>query len=258
MTFDPESKDLCIAVVGTGAMGRGIAQIAVQAGITVLLHDAAASAAHKAREAVGATFDTLQQKGKLSAGDAGRASAHLRVVDRLDELGGASLVIEAIVEDLEAKRTMFRELEAVLAEACVLATNTSSLSVTGIAAACAHPARVVGLHFFNPVPLMKLVEVIDGLRGAPEVGDAMMALARRMGHVPVRAKDTPGFIVNHAGRGFGTEALRLLGENVAEPHVIDAVLREQAGFRLGPFELLDLTGLDVSVPVMESIYRQYF
>ena len=105
---------------------------------------------------------------------------------------------------------------------------------------------------------MKLVEVIDGLRGAPEVGDAMMALARRMGHVPVRAKDTPGFIVNHAGRGFGTEALRLLGENVAAPHVIDAVLREQAGFRLGPFELLDLTGLDVSVPVMEAIYHQYF
>ena len=105
---------------------------------------------------------------------------------------------------------------------------------------------------------MKLVEVIDGVRGAPAVGDAMMALARRMGHVPVRAKDTPGFIVNHAGRGYGTEALRVLGENVAAPHVIDAVLREQAGFKLGPFELLDLTGLDVSVPVMESIYHQYF
>jgi 3-hydroxybutyryl-CoA dehydrogenase len=140
----------------------------------------------------------------------------------------------------------------------VLATNTSSLSVTAIAAACTLPGRVVGFHFFNPVPLMKLVEVIDGLRGAREVGDAMMAFARRLGHVPVRAKDTPGFIVNHAGRGFGTEALRLLAENVAEPHVIDAVLREQAGFRLGPFELLDLTGLDVSVPVMEAIYHQYF
>jgi 3-hydroxybutyryl-CoA dehydrogenase len=117
---------------------------------------------------------------------------------------------------------------------------------------------VAGYHFFNPVPLMKVVEVIDGVRGSREVGDALMALARRMGHLPVRAKDTPGFIVNHAGRGFGTEALRLLGENVAEPHVIDAVLREQAGFKLGPFELLDLTGLDVSVPVMEVIYHQYF
>ena len=258
MTFDPNAIDLCIAVVGTGAMGRGIAQIAAQAGITVLLHDAAAGAAHKARDAMGATLDTLAAKGKLSADDASNAAARLRVVERLGELAGAALVIEAIVEDLDAKRALFRELEAVVAETCVLATNTSSLSVTAIAAGCVHPARVVGFHFFNPVPLMKVVEVIDGVRGAREVGDAMMVLARRMGHLPVRAKDTPGFIVNHAGRGFGTEALRLLGENVAEPHVIDAVLREQAGFKLGPFELLDLTGLDVSVPVMESIYRQYF
>ncbi len=258
MTFDPESKDLCIAVVGTGAMGRGIAQIAAQAGIAVLLHDTAAGAAHKAREALGATFETLRQKGKMSAEDALAAGGRLRVVERHDEFSAASLIVEAIVEDLDAKRTLFRALEAVVGETCVLATNTSSLSVTAIAAGCAHPSRVVGFHFFNPVPLMKVVEVIDGVRGAPEVGDAMMALARRMGHLPVRAKDTPGFIVNHAGRGFGTEGLRLLGENVAPPHVIDAVLREQAGFRLGPFELLDLTGLDVSVPVMEVLYHQYF
>jgi 3-hydroxybutyryl-CoA dehydrogenase len=258
MTFDPESKDLCIAVVGTGAMGRGIAQIAAQAGIKVLLHDTAAGAAQKAREALGATFETLRQKGKLSAEDALLAAGRLRVVERHDEFAATSLIVEAIVEDLDAKRTLFRTLEAVVAPSCVLATNTSSLSVTAIAAACALPGRVVGFHFFNPVPLMRLVEVIDGLRGEREVGDAMMALARRVGHVPVRAKDTPGFIVNHAGRGFGTEALRLLGENVAAPQVIDAVLREQAGFRLGPFELLDLTGLDVSVPVMEAIYHQYF
>ena len=258
MTFDPHANELCIAVVGTGAMGRGIAQIAAQAGVAVLLHDASAGAAHKARDALSATFDALAAKGKLSAADAAGAFGRLRVVDRLGELAGASLVIEAIVEDLDAKRALFREIEAVVAETCVLATNTSSLSVTAIAAGCVHPARVVGFHFFNPVPLMKVVEVIDGIRGARDVGDAMMALARRMGHLPVRAKDTPGFIVNHAGRGFGTEALRLLGENVAEPHVIDAVLREQAGFKLGPFELLDLTGLDVSVPVMESIYHQYF
>ncbi len=258
MSFDPHASELCIAVVGTGAMGRGIAQIAAQAGITVLLHDAAAGAAGKARVALAATFDTLAAKGKLSAGEASNAAARLRVVERLGEMAGASLVIEAIVEDLDAKRALFRELEGVVADTCVLATNTSSLSVTAIAAGCARPKRVVGFHFFNPVPLMRVVEVIDGVRGEPAVGDAMMALARRIGHLPVRAKDTPGFIVNHAGRGFGTEALRLLGENVAEPHVIDAVLREQAGFKLGPFELLDLTGLDVSVPVMESIYHQYF
>lgn len=258
MIFDPHSSELQIAVVGTGAMGRGIAQIAAQSGVTVLLHDALAGAAQKAREALLATFDTLKQKGKLSADDAERAGTRLRVVGSLDALAGVSLVVEAIVEDLDAKRALFRTLEALVGESCVLATNTSSLSVTAIAAACAHPERVAGYHFFNPVPLMKVVEVIDGVRGRRDVGDALMALARRMGHLPVRAKDTPGFIVNHAGRGFGTEALRLLGENIAEPHVIDAVLREQAGFKLGPFELLDLTGLDVSVPVMEVIYHQYF
>ena len=258
MTFDAASESLCIAVVGTGAMGRGIAQIAAQAGIGVLMHDAVEGAAAAARDALGKTFEALRQKGRIGDDAARDALQRLQPVARLAELRGAALVIEAIVEDLDAKRALFRELEAIVAPDCVLATNTSSLSVTAIAAGCAHPERVVGFHFFNPVPLMKVVEVVDGVRGAPQVGDAMIALARRMGHLPVRAKDTPGFIVNHAGRGYGTEALRLLGENVAAPHEIDAVLREQAGFRLGPFELLDLTGLDVSVPVMESIYHQYF
>lgn len=258
MTFDANSEALRIAIVGTGAMGRGIAQIAAQAGITVLMHDALDGAAAKARDALAATFDSLRQKGRMSDDAVRGALQRLQPVGALGALAGADLVIEAIVEDLDVKRALFRDLEAIVAPGCVLATNTSSLSVTAIAAGCTRPQRVVGFHFFNPVPLMKVVEVIDGVRGAPEVGDAMIALARRMGHQPVRAKDTPGFIVNHAGRGFGTEALRLLGENVAAPHVIDAVLREQAGFKLGPFELLDLTGMDVSVPVMESIYRQYF
>ncbi|HRP27195.1 MAG TPA: 3-hydroxyacyl-CoA dehydrogenase [Burkholderiaceae bacterium] len=258
MSFDATSTDLRIAIVGTGAMGRGIAQIAAQAGITVLMHDALEGAAAKARDALAKTFDTLRQKGRMSDDAVQGAMARLQPVERLAQLADAALVIEAIVEDLDVKRALFVELEAIVAPGCVLATNTSSLSVTAIAAGCAKPERVVGFHFFNPVPLMKVVEVIDGVRGAPEVGDAMIALALRMGHEPVRAKDTPGFIVNHAGRGYGTEALRLQGENVAAPHVIDAVLREQAGFKLGPFELLDLTALDVSVPVMESIYHQYF
>lgn len=258
MRFDPHANDLRLAVVGTGAMGRGIAQIAAQAGIAVLLHDTAPGAAAMAREALRSTFDLLVAKGRLGADEARAAGERLAVVERLEDLAGADLVVEAIVENLEAKQSLFRALEAIVGPHAVLASNTSSLSVTAIAAACAHPSRVVGFHFFNPVPLMKIVEVIDGVRGAPEVGEVMMALARRMGHEPVRAKDTPGFIVNHAGRGYGTEALRLLGENVAAPPVIDAVLREQAGFKLGPFELLDLTGLDVSVPVMESIYHQYF
>ncbi len=163
-----------------------------------------------------------------------------------------------MVEDLKAKRELFAALEAIVAEDCLMASNTSSFSITAIAAACKRPERIAGFHFFNPVPLMKVVEVVDGLLTAPWVGEALAGLALRFGHRPVRAKDTPGFIVNHAGRGYGTEALRILGEGVAEFHEIDRILRDCAGFRLGPFELFDLTGLDVSHPVMESIYRQYY
>ncbi len=166
--------------------------------------------------------------------------------------------IEAIVEKLDVKQALFRELETVVSGRCVLASNTSSLSITAIAAGCTDPSRVVGYHFFNPVPLMKVVEVIDGLRSDREAGDALMDLARRMGHTPVRAKDMPGFIVNHAGRGMNTEGLRVAGEGVASFVDIDRIMREQAGFRLGPFELLDLTALDVSHPVMESIYHQFY
>ena len=156
------------------------------------------------------------------------------------------------------KQALFRELETVVSGVRLLASNTSSLSITAIAAGCADPSRVVGYHFFNPVPLMKVVEVIDGLRSDPAAGDALMDLARRMGHTPVRAKDMPGFIVNHAGRGMNTEGLRVAGEGVASFADIDRIMREQAGFRLGPFELLDLTALDVSHPVMESIYHQFY
>jgi 3-hydroxybutyryl-CoA dehydrogenase len=170
----------------------------------------------------------------------------------------ADLVIEAIVERLDVKRELFQKLETIVSEACLLASNTSSLSITAIAAACVRPGRVAGYHFFNPVPLMKVVEIIDGLRTEPAVGDALMALARTMGHTPVRAKDMPGFIVNHAGRGMNIEGLRVAQDSVAPFHRVDEIMRDQAGFRMGPFELLDLTALDVSHPVMESIYRQFY
>src|SRR5690554_3796901 len=176
----------------------------------------------------------------------------------LQEMSDADLVVEAIVERLDVKSELFTKLESIVRPDCILASNTSSLSITAIAAACCDPARVVGYHFFNPVPLMKVVEVIDGLRSDPQYGDALMALARRMGHTPVRAKDMPGFIVNHGGRGMNIEGLKTAQECVAPFHVIDAVMREQAGFRMGPFELMDLTGLDVSHPVMESIYHQFY
>jgi len=168
------------------------------------------------------------------------------------------LVIEAVVERLDVKVDLFSKLESIVGEDCILASNTSSLSITAIAAGCKRPDRVVGYHFFNPVPLMKVVEVIDGARGDARYGDALMQLARRMGHTPVRAKDMPGFIVNHGGRGMNIEGLKAAQECVASFQTIDTIMREQAGFRMGPFELMDLTGLDVSHPVMESIYHQFY
>jgi 3-hydroxybutyryl-CoA dehydrogenase len=256
--LDANRSDLTLGIVGAGLMGRGIAQIAAQGGVRVRLFDTRVEAAVAARDAVADTFAKLAAKGKLAAADADAALARIHTAEHVQQLADCHIVVEAIVENLEAKRELFRQLEAVVGDDCLLATNTSSLSVTDIAAACRLPARVGGFHFFSPVPLMKVVEVIDGVRGEPWVGTALTTLAKRMGHTPVRAKDTPGFIVNHAGRGFLTEALRVVGEGVAEFAQVDRILRGAAGFRLGPFELLDLTGLDVSHPVMESIYNQYY
>ncbi len=247
-----------IGVVGAGAMGRGIAQIAAQAGLRVRLYDTSADAIAAARESLRQTWEKLAQKGKLTAADAQAALERVESATALTDMANCQLVVEAIVERLDVKRDLFAALEGVVSDDCILASNTSSLSITAIAAACKRPQRVAGYHFFNPVALMKVVEVIDGLRSAPEVGDALADLARRMGHTPVRAKDMPGFIVNHAGRGMNTEGLRVAQEAVATFAQVDAVMREQAGFRMGPFELLDLTALDVSHPVMESIYRQFF
>jgi 3-hydroxybutyryl-CoA dehydrogenase len=258
MPLDVSRSDLSLAVIGTGVMGRGIAQVAAQAGIRVLLHDSRPGAAREAKDAVCAQLERLREKGRLGADECRRAGDNLVIADALSGIAACPIVIEAVVEDLEAKRELFGALEAIVAGDCLLASNTSSFSITAIAAACKRPERVAGFHFFNPVPLMKVVEVVDGLLTAPWAGEALASLARRFGHKPVRAKDTPGFIVNHAGRGYGTEALRILGEGVAEFHAIDRILRDAAGFRLGPFELFDLTGLDVSHPVMESIFRQYY
>lgn len=252
-------KDInTIGIVGAGAMGRGIAQIAAQAGLEVRLFDVNAQAVQAARDALAQTWEKLTEKGKIAPDAAEAALARVQACSSLQDLAPAQLVVEAIIEKLEIKRDLFKQLEGVVAEDCILASNTSSLPITAIAAACARPQRVVGYHFFNPVPLMKVVEVIDGLRSDPAVGDALMALSQKMGHTAVRAKDMPGFIVNHAGRGMNIEGLKAAQETVAPFHVIDAIMREQAGFRMGPFELLDLTALDVSHPVMESIYEQFY
>ncbi|MDQ8020114.1 MAG: 3-hydroxyacyl-CoA dehydrogenase [Bordetella sp.] len=247
-----------IAIVGTGAMGRGIAQIAAQAGSTVYLLDAQEGAAQKAAAAIVAQWDKLVEKGRLDPAQRDVYATHLCPVEALSALEGCELVVEAIVEKLDVKRQLFKELEDIVAPEAVLATNTSSLSVTAIGAGLRHPGRFAGFHFFNPVPLMKVVEVVAGFKTEAAVCDRLREYARQMGHSAVLAQDTPGFIVNHAGRGYGTEALRIVGEGVADFATIDRILKDQAGFKLGPFELMDLTALDVSHPVMESIYRQYY
>jgi 3-hydroxybutyryl-CoA dehydrogenase len=247
-----------IAVVGTGAMGRGIAQIAAQAGSTVWLLDQRADAVDAARAFIAAQWDRMVEKGRLSSDEAIACKARLRPAQSLQDLAGCGLVIEAIVERLDAKARLFAELETIVGPETVLASNTSSLSITAIAASLQRPQRVAGYHFFNPVPLMKVVEIIAGLKTDPAVCAALADYARQLGHQPVRAQDTPGFIVNHAGRGYGTEALRIVSEGVADFATIDRILKDQVGFRLGPFELMDLTALDVSHPVMESIYHQYY
>jgi 3-hydroxybutyryl-CoA dehydrogenase len=249
---------LSVGIVGAGAMGRGIAQIAAQAGSTVLLFDMQLDATRAAQSAVFSQWDTLCTKGRLDATQIALYKSRLACADTLAQLSGCDLIVEAVVERLDIKANLFTELEGIVGPSTVLATNTSSLSVTAIAARLTRPQQFAGFHFFNPVPLMKVVEVIAGLKTSAGVASNLAAYARQMGHTPVQAQDTPGFIVNHAGRGYGTEALRIVSEGVTDFVTVDRILRDQIGFKLGPFELMDLTGLDVSHPVMESVYHQYF
>jgi 3-hydroxybutyryl-CoA dehydrogenase len=251
-------SDLVVAVIGAGTMGRGIAQVCAQAGMTALLFDTRQGAAAEALTSIDKTLEGQVAKGRMTTETKQEVMQRLRPVTSLDEVAPAGLVIEAIVEDLTLKRELFRELEKRLAPNAVIVTNTSSLSVTEIAAGCSSPARVGGLHFFNPPPLMKLVEVIGGLRSDPRLVDALAAFVRHIGKHPVVAADTPGFVVNHAGRAFGPEALRIAAQGIASPREVDLLMKEAAGFRMGPFELLDLIGADVTHAVMESIYARYY
>ena len=247
-----------LAIIGTGIMGMGIAQIAAQAGIKVLLFDAKVGAAEQGRQSLQVMLEKLTAKGKFTDEQLQSTLTNLTVIEDLSKIVEAEIVIEAIIENLDIKQQLFKQLESIVSAETILATNTSSLAVTAIASDCAHPERVAGFHFFNPVPLMKIVEVIPGLSTKASVVEMLKELAKRMGHLGVVAKDTPGFIVNHGGRAYGTEALKILGEGVASFEDIDRILRDGAGFRMGPFELLDLTGIDVSHPVMESIYNQFY
>lgn len=255
---DLSRSDLTVAVFGAGTMGRGIAQVCAQAGLTTLLADAREGAVAEAVDAIDKALGNRVAKGRMSEADMRDTLARLKPIASPAEAASAGIVIEAIVETLDAKRALFRELEKHIAPDAVLATNTSSLSVTEIAAGCARPERVGGLHFFNPPPLMRLVEVIGGLRADPSLVPALTEFVRRIGKHPVVATDTPGFVVNHAGRAYGPEALRIVAQGIASPREVDLLMKEAAGFRMGPFELLDLIGGDVTHAVMVSIFEQYF
>ena len=246
-----------LLVVGAGLMGAGIAQVAAQAGHAVQLFDAREGAAAAAKAKLAGTFDGLINKGRLDATAAQAALSRIEPITTLAQAAGAALVVEAIVEDLAAKRALFQQLENLLGTQAVLATNTSSISVTAIANGLQRPGRLVGMHFFNPVPLMKLVEVVSGLQTDPAVAAAIFELSRLWGKAPVHAKSTPGFIVNRIARPYYAETLALLQEQAAPPEVLDACLKA-AGFRMGPCELMDLIGHDTNFAVTQSVFEANF
>ena len=258
MALDVNRPDLTVGVIGTGAMGRGIVQVAAAGGVQVLMTDSRPGAAAEAREFVDRMLMRAAEKGTITRDEAVAAVNRIKIAGGPADMKPCQVVIEVIVENLEAKQKLFAELESVVAPDCILATNTSSLSVTSIASNLKTPHRFAGFHFFNPVPLMKLVEVIDGLRTESWVSEALMSLGRRMTREPVRLKDAPGFLVNQVGRGFTLEAAHLAYEGIAAFADVDRVMRDVGGFRMGPFELMELTGLDVTQPASELIYNQFF
>ncbi len=256
--MDMNAPQLSLGVIGAGAMGTGIAQVAATGGIDVIIFDTRPGAAAKACEGIAARLSKRAAEGKMPTEDADAAAKRLHPAASLSDIAPCAIVIEAIVEDLTVKTELFSELERLVAPDAILASNTSSLPIGAIAAGLQRKDRVAGLHFFNPVPVMKLVEIIRGPDTTDAVAEALFVLARRLGRTPVLVKDTPGFLVNFGGRAINTEALALAHENVASPAEIDAVMRDCYGFRMGPFELMDLTGVDVNFPVTRFIYESFF
>ncbi|MBK8889808.1 MAG: 3-hydroxyacyl-CoA dehydrogenase PaaC [Dechloromonas sp.] len=252
------TRDSLIAVVGAGAMGSGIAQVAAVAGHRVRLLDNRPDVAARAVAAIRAQLAKMAEKGRLTAADAAAAGMRLLPAHEIADLADAGLVIEAIVEDLQEKQALFADLEGIVGRDCILGTNTSSISVTAIGAALRHPERLAGLHFFNPAPLMALVEVVSGLATDRAVAETLFDTAAAWGKTPVHARSTPGFIVNRVARPYYAEALRLAQEGAADCATIDAVMREAGGFRMGPFELMDMIGLDVNFAVTSSVWRGFF
>ena len=246
-----------VAVLGSGTMGAGIAQVCALRGSTTLLYDITPEIVNAGCERIRASIQKGVDLGKTAPEAAAMALARLRPTADLNDCAPADLAIEAAPEEMSIKRDLFRRLDALLAPHALLASNTSSLSITALASAARRPEQFLGLHFFNPPVLMTLVEVIRGDRTSAETVEAGMKFVRDLGKTPVVCKDTPAFIVNRVARPFYGEALRLLGENAAEPATIDTLMKS-LGFRMGPFELMDLIGLDVNFAVTQSVYNAFF
>ncbi len=245
-----------IGVIGSGAMGSGIGQVAAMAGHNVVIYDNNKAALDKAKASLSATLQKLEEKGKISS--ASDVLHRFIFVDDIHAFATCELIIEAIVEKLEVKRAVFTEVEKVVTDTCILASNTSSLSITSIAAACNIPSRVMGLHFFNPAPLMALVEVIPAIQTDTVLVENAVALMKEWGKLPVLAKDTPGFIVNRVARPFYGEAIRIYEEGIADMATIDWAMTEIGGFKMGPFTLMDYIGHDVNYVVTETVFQSFF
>jgi len=247
-----------IGVVGAGTMGAGIAQLAARAGARTLLHDPLADALQRGAQRARDGLAKEAAKGRLGAEEADAAAARLEPVDSLDALAACELVIEAAPERLELKHELYARLAEIVSAECVLASNTSSLPITAIASAVPGPERVVGMHFFNPAPLMRLLEIVAGVLSDERSLALADATGRAMGKDTIRAADGPGFLVNRCNRPFGLEALRLLQERIADIETIDRIVRMEGGFRMGPFELMDLVGVDTGFEISKSFYEQSF
>ncbi len=258
MAFDASKKDLVIAVIGTGTMGRGIVQVSASGGMHVIAYDEKPGGAAAAKEFIGKMLERAVEKGQMPAAEAKAATDRISVANTLADCARADVIVEAVFERLDIKQDLFEKLDAIAPPTTILASNTSSLPVTAIAAKTKHPERCAGMHFFNPVPLMRLVEVIPGLKTASWASEALMIIGRRMTREPVLCVDSPGFLVNHIGRGLGPETQRILQEGIASHADIDRILTGAPGFRMGPFTLGDMVGIDVGNAAMASMYEQFF
>ena len=256
MSFDANADNFIIGVIGAGAMGQGIVQVSLQGGMQVLLFDANREGASVGKDLVCQRLDRSVERGRLDLDAVKQMKSNLTLVDSLSAFSNCKVVVEAVFEDLDIKHAVYKELEQYVSSECIIASNTSSLPISSLGRPCEKQERFAGLHFFNPVPLMRLVEVIRGPSTDDWVIDGLVKLGERMGRTPVVVRDAPGFLVNTGGRAFTTEALHILHEGVAIQSQVDAVMRDCAHFRMGPFELMDLTGVDVNYPASLIMHEQ--